>query len=224
MHCPVCGVKFGFVRWLGIMNPSRFSCHSCRTMLTTGRSGIQPTVDALVVGLLIAAQAIYLSAMKIWPPIPSLLLFIVAQSLFCIAYSWFIWRDTVLATARSEPGADERFRVAALFLVPAVACAGMLAFLAGSAGSLPFAQLFAGGSPQREMCLFLCGMSVISLLQMLLLVSPIHLPFAIRLLMSVIWIAVAIAGFCLVPAVLLVWIFPAWRVFRLLRFPVHCAA
>ncbi|CAN5433735.1 hypothetical protein BH11PSE11_BH11PSE11_22650 [soil metagenome] len=218
MHCPMCGSKFGFIRWLRIMNPSRVRCDSCETLLATDRSSIQPTLDGLVFGLVIAGFASYMNALNIWRPIESLLWFAISLPLFCGAYSWFIWRDGILSVARFEPGNGDRYRAAVLFLIPAALCTGLLGFIAHSAGILNFSELFVSGTPRREMYLFFYGVSVISLLQMLLLVTPIHLSRAIRLAMLVICLAIGIASFWLGPAVLVAWIFPAWYVYRLVRF------
>ena len=100
MHCPSCDRSFSFVESFKILNPLRYKCPSCASLLTTGRFGWFSIGTGILVGLAIAGVAIAMEEFEVWIPADSFTWFAVAMPVGCALFQRYFWRKARLTLRR----------------------------------------------------------------------------------------------------------------------------
>lgn len=130
MQCPECGRRFSFLYSFRILNPNRFACPSCATILTAGRYGNATRIVGAIIGAAIAAVAIYMEKRGGWVTLDSIVWFAIALPIVIIPYQWICWRFCTVARLTASEHIDVK-RPTYLALTLAVLCWAL--FLTGFA-------------------------------------------------------------------------------------------
>lgn len=100
MNCPSCNRSFSFLDSFRILNPFRYKCPTCASLLTTGSKGWITIVYGGFLGFLLAAVAIVMEEAQRWTSLEKFIWFAVSIPLACVSYQWFWWRRTNLILRR----------------------------------------------------------------------------------------------------------------------------
>lgn len=100
MHCPSCNRSFSYLHSFRILNPFRYKCPTCASLLTTGWKGWMTIILSGFMGFLFATVSIVMEEERGWTSREKFIWFAVSIPLFCVSYQWFWWRRTKLILRR----------------------------------------------------------------------------------------------------------------------------